>query len=81
MEFASMTRAMMPLTAGVAYEVPLPLPVYVFSEASPPRKLLQEPLVTQASAWTMLVPGALISGISSLRGLPSPLSLRGPLEE
>ena len=29
----------------------------------------------------MLVPGAVISGLSSLSGLPSPLSRLGPLEE
>ena len=79
--FASIIKAMTPVTAGVAYEVPLPLPVYVFWDASPPRKLLHPPSVTHPSAWIILLPGALTSGISSSKGLEFPLSLLGPLDE
>ena len=55
--------------------------MYVLDDASPPRKLLQLPDVTHPSACMMFVPGAVISGFSSFSGLPSPLSLLGPLDE
>ena len=44
-------------------------------------KLLHPPDVTQASAWTIFVPGAVTSGFISSIGFVLPLSLLGPLLE